>query len=553
MGGKTYEKSNKYAVKLAHILRQLAVVVSFVTILYAIMAEWGFVSRSSQYSLLGSVIISILVVLFALWAYFRPYKTQSSKLALFIIPFHAIGVALPLLITGFMSPMTMLWLILIVVTGTFMGKYAMALSSSVLFVTALSSLALDTRPVDATYIVVAIDHLVYATVIVILAWFVGSLRLVHDTEHEDFVKAEHQRTIEQSRLMTLINSLNEAVISINSAGTIQLYNAAMLNLLDTNKSLNGSNVDEQLVFRNTEGEPYTLLKSLKKGKPSMYIDDLVYTFEDGESIRIGLSTSRIRDDKNAVIGYILVLRDITREKSLDEERDEFISVVSHELRTPIAIAEGTVSNVEMLIQKNAAPSVVAQALKMAHDQIVFLARMINDLGTLSRAERGVGSEPERINVQEFAHEIFKEYEPKAQAKHLKLNLDMHGNPGYIKVSRLYLEEVLQNFFTNAIKYTQRGSITFIVRPHKGQVEFGVRDTGIGISKKEHAKIFEKFYRSEDYRTRETNGTGLGLYIVHKLAKKLGTQIQLESRLNHGSTFTIALPLSSGLDNQSETE
>ena len=81
----------------------------------------------------------------------------------------------------------------------------------------------------------------------------------------------------------------------------------------------------------------------------------------------------------------------------------------------------------------------------------------------------------------------------------------------------------------------------IVSVEDGQVTFAVKDSGIGISKTDQRKIFEKFYRSEDYRTRETGGTGLGLYVAAKLARKLGCKITLESRLNHGSTFAFSLP------------
>ena len=101
-------------------------------------------------------------------------------------------------------------------------------------------------------------------------------------------------------------------------------------------------------------------------------------------------------------GYVIVLRDITREKSLEEERDEFISVVSHELRTPIAIAEGNVSNAKLLIEKGAEKEKIDGALKQAYDQIEFLAGMINDLATLSRAERGrLAIEVETINIHEL--------------------------------------------------------------------------------------------------------------------------------------------------------
>ena len=109
-------------------------------------------------------------------------------------------------------------------------------------------------------------------------------------------------------------------------------------------------------------------------------------------------------------------------------------------------------------------------------------------------------------------------------------------------SRLYLEELLQNFITNAIKYTTQGSVTIIARSSAGKVMFSVKDTGIGISRSDQNKVFNKFYRSEDYRIRETGGTGLGLYVSTKLARKLHTTIELKSRLNHGSTFSFTLPV-----------
>src|SRR5690606_37935210 len=101
----------------------------------------------------------------------------------------------------------------------------------------------------------------------------------------------------------------------------------------------------------------------------------------------------------------------------------------------------------------------------------------------------------------------------------------------------------------AIKYTKEGSVTLKVSRHGEHIAFGITDTGIGISKNDQAKIFKKFYRSEDYRTRETGGTGLGLYVAAKLSKKLGTTIEVKSRLDHGSTFSFSLPVSDDLQSQ----
>ena len=118
---------------------------------------------------------------------------------------------------------------------------------------------------------------------------------------------------------------------------------------------------------------------------------------------------------------------------------------------------------------------------------------------------------------------------------------MSGHLGSVFTSRLYLEELMQNLVSNAIKYTQSGSVTIKITRKNDLIKFAVQDTGIGISRSEREKIFDKFYRSEDYRTRESSGTGLGLYLSAQLADKMGTWLKLTSRMNHGSTFFFELP------------
>ncbi len=241
-------------------------------------------------------------------------------------------------------------------------------------------------------------------------------------------------------------------------------------------------------------------------------------------------------------GYILLLRDITREKSLEEERDEFISVVSHELRTPIAIAEGNISNALFLSGKTSDVVQIQAALKQSHDQVLFLADMINDLATLSRAERGkLTIDVEPIDVAGLVQELARNYTADAAAKKLKLKTAQKGDLGTLYSSKLYVREILQNFITNAIKYTESGAVTIGAGASKTGVTFTVADTGIGISKGDQEKVFDKFFRSEDYRTRKTNGTGLGLYVTIKLAHILHAEIELHSELNHGSTFLVFIP------------
>lgn len=390
--------------------------------------------------------------------------------------------------------------------------------------------------------VVAFVVVIFSAAVLLLS----SLR--QDTTKSALVKTREQVSLQQDRTLTLINNLADAILSTDNEGTITVFNAASLNLLDTNASLAGENIAKILPLRTTTGTTFDWAKELEDSRSVVIRDDLTIG-EEGEQVRLEVTYSPIRSgysgphNDESQGGYIIILRDITKSKSLEEERDEFISVVSHELRTPITIAEGTISNLLVMMERGiATPQKMSDAVTGAHDQILFLASMVNDLSTLSRAERGVADDVETIDVRALANELYNDYARSAEAKHLHLNLDLTSKLGTVTASRLYLHELLQNFITNAIKYTKEGSVTLEISQKSDAVCFKVHDTGIGISKTDQNKIFDKFYRAEDYRTRETSGTGLGLYVAVKLARKLGTKIELNSRLNHGSTFSFTLPI-----------
>jgi signal transduction histidine kinase len=272
--------------------------------------------------------------------------------------------------------------------------------------------------------------------------------------------------------------------------------------------------------------------------------DLLLHYSDGSQANLYLSIAPVHLGYGEVgdRGYVLLLRDITREKSLEEERDEFISVVSHELRTPIAIAEGNVSNAQFIADKTGDIKQISDALKAAHEQILFLAGLVNDLSTLSRAERGkLAVEIQSINAHKLVKELAESYRKEAADKGLAIKTELDPHLEVLQSTELYVHEILQNFLTNAIKYTESGSVTIGAKADPKGVRFSVSDTGIGISKSDQEKVFDKFFRSEDYRTRANSGTGLGLYVTMKLARLIHAEISLESELNHGSTFTIFIP------------
>jgi signal transduction histidine kinase len=272
--------------------------------------------------------------------------------------------------------------------------------------------------------------------------------------------------------------------------------------------------------------------------------DLSYHAPDGSNMLLDLTISPVHVlgfGSQGWGGYMTVFRDITKEKTLDEQRDEFIAVTSHELRTPLAITEANLSTALLpgyaKIDKKA-----LDLLQQAYKNVVFLSELVEDLTTLAKAERGhLTTKSELMDVTDVAKGLVRDYRAQAEAKGLKLELELGDNLGSIVTSEFELHEILQNFLTNSIKYTVKGSVTLAVMRQANGMLFSVTDTGIGISASDKTKVFGKFYRSEDYRTRSTSGTGLGLYITRKLADKMGASITFASRLNHGSTFSLLVP------------
>ncbi len=357
-------------------------------------------------------------------------------------------------------------------------------------------------------------------------------------------KAKSFDSLAYSRLTSLINSMADSVIAVDKHINVVLFNGATLNILDRNNISEGESLGELFKPLDKNNQPVDIVKMVEATKLPTTNRDLKIAYSDGSMSNLYLSIAPVHlgYGKKAQEGFVLLMRDITSEKSLEEERDEFISVVSHELRTPITIAEGNISNAQLIVQTSNNTKQVIQALKEAHNQVLYLSDMINDLATLSRAERGkLTLEIQPINIHDLITELVHNYQSEADNKNLKLVTDLDPNLGLLNSSKLYIREIMQNFITNALKYTQRGHITIAAKQQPSGVEISVSDTGIGISKSDQERIFDKFFRSGDYRTRQTNGTGLGLYVTMKLARLTNSSISFKSELNKGSTFTIYAP------------
>lgn len=471
-------------------------------------------------------------------------KLTNRQLGYIYASYHLSLIIFTGFVAPFLSPYEFLWIALAVGMDLLFGEKRMRITLVVYALTLALAFYQTKQQLD---IELAFRILVQYIGIVFISLQVSKYRAVSDEERHALDTTSQKSDFERQRLLSLINSMGEAVIATDTKGKILIYNAATLNLLDTNQSLEGKMIDSILKLRNKKAKSVKLFTLLAKEEHNLGITstDYLHAFKPHDMINLYINATPIKLNFNegAENGYIIIMRDITKEKSLEEERDEFISVVSHELRTPVAIAEGNISNAIFMSEKHKSHKMVSESLAQAHERVVFLANMINDLATLSRAERtDIELELTEVNPVELIDAISQDYQDAANEKGLKLTTGTAMEVKNITTSELYLREVLQNFVTNAIKYTKKGTVIAHVRTNRdGDAVFSIADTGIGLSKSDQRRIFDKFFRSEDFRTRESSGTGLGLYVTAKLAHRLNAKIEIESELNKGSTFTITVP------------
>ena len=556
---KSATTKQNYNEKLLQSLRRIAFVGLMIYPIFVIL-ESIFPSQDWLYThslMVGNFdlvpLTAILFILIAICIIILKPKTRKSIFATIVI--CNIAAIFFSWMTAYENVLAhMIWFLVLFVTQIFFGWIWFAFNSLIMIIVEFSEFLyhIDNEIPEQTMVLA----IVTTFTVIIFAIFACLMRKVGTIKIEVFEEVKSREKMQYERLFTVMNSISDATINVNNLGEIQIYNSATLNLFDTNKNLEGTKIDDVLKLTDEYGEKVKAADLIKNATMSVGYSNLSHSYSDGHKINLYIGISPIRHVLTSsstlnrqINGAILIIRDITKQKSLDDERDEFISVVSHELRTPVAVTEATLSNIQLLIEKGGDTKVLLKSLSAAHDQIVILATMLNDLSTLSRAQRGVSMDSENIEIKEFIDGLIQKYKPEAEKNKLTLKAEINTD-GTISVARMYIEEIMQNLISNAIRYTKKGSVTIGARLTHGKnkkVELYVKDTGIGINQSDQKHMFQKFWRSEDYRTRETTGSGLGLYIVGQLADKINTKIEVNSRINHGSTFSFKLPLAADVD------
>lgn len=490
------------------------------------------------------IAIFISTVILDIWRYHAKSKYVKYARIGVLTGYHLVLAVTFLVVMPMTYPYIFLGLMPVFIAFLWYGKRGALISS--LFQVIIMSLSYIVFFPDATFSTFASFMSVVVVAIILFAFIVDVLDLAQ-SRIDLLVESSGKLELEHKRLNSIINSMGDGVVATDDEGKIVNYNGAALELLNTNETISGKHLMKYLDLTDRDGKPVDIIKDVKKLNRTIIRDDLILILGKDDKLNLYINIAPIHlgyeSDASRSAGFTLIMRDITAQKSLEEERDEFISVVSHELRTPIAITEGKISNSLLTNKNNSNDKKVAQSLSEAHEQVVFLSAMINDLSTLARAERGsLDMEISLIDPTELMKDVQSDYQAEAKQRKLKLTVHTAKDLPSINNSKLYIQEILQNFVTNSLKYTHKGSIEIRAEKgsKKGEVRFSVKDTGIGISTSDKKHLFEKFFRSEDYRTRESGGTGLGLHITKKLSDKIGGKITIKSTLNKGSTFCLTV-------------
>jgi two-component system phosphate regulon sensor histidine kinase PhoR len=247
-------------------------------------------------------------------------------------------------------------------------------------------------------------------------------------------------------------------------------------------------------------------------------------------------------------GIVAVLRDLTETERVEKTRRDFIANVSHELRTPLTSIQGYSETLLDSIPENSGST--REFLEIIRKNAARMSRLTEDLLTLARVESGeTRFDTEPVPPVELLHDAEESFREIARSQGVELQiLDAHGGNGSVEAlpsvfaDREAIHQVFANLIDNAMKYGRSGGrIELGARAANRGIEFYVRDFGAGISSEHLSRLFERFYRVDKARSRESGGTGLGLAIAKHIMRAHGGSIRAESELTRGSTFVFTLP------------
>lgn len=343
--------------------------------------------------------------------------------------------------------------------------------------------------------------------------------------------------VQDEALSSLFDRSPVAYLIIQTNGTITGSNPAAVNLLkgEINK-INGVNFFD-LIQTISDTDVNIFESKVSSGLTVNDVEAAMLTFS-GEEIWVMLSVNAYRNEGQRLVSLV----DVTEQKHVDTAKSEFVALATHQLRTPIAAIRW---NVELLQKKMEDTKTDDQAryLSKIERNVFRMINLINDFLSVSKLEMGTfAAKEEDIDLTEFFSSILDEFTEKITEK--QIVLDRQDLPPHLTVktdSRLF-HIIVSNLVSNAVKYlVPQGTLSLSYELMGDQLKIIVADNGIGIPESEIPKLFTKFFRASNAQSHQTEGTGLGLYVVKQSVELLGGTITVESAENIGTKFIAIIP------------
>ena len=364
---------------------------------------------------------------------------------------------------------------------------------------------------------------------------------------------EHVRDLESTNIGddAMLANISDAVVATDEQGVIAIINNAALKSLGLErKNVIGRKITEVIFAQDDEGNPIPndqrcTQKVLATGNSATTSVSTAYYYmrANKEKFPVAITATPVKFTFNGkAISVMEIFRDITKEKEIDRQKSEFISIASHQLRTPLGSMRWNLELMESEIPSS--PKEAQERLREVHKINVRVINLVRDLLNVTRIDQGrVEDEPEPTDVADIIQSAIKEIEPQAHEKSISIEMKIKTpDTPVIVIDVKRFREVIQNLLTNAVRYTLSGGHVHVEIDHTDHsLEIAVLDTGIGIPEKEYSRIFSKFARAENAAVIDTEGSGLGLYIVKSYVAGWGGKIWFESKVGKGTTFHVSLP------------
>ena len=342
----------------------------------------------------------------------------------------------------------------------------------------------------------------------------------------------------ESGTQTILRAMQDGLLVVDKSLRVTLVNQAFRKLFGLPEISLGAPLRD--VVRDATVD-WLIEETLRTGKVMQ--SELIRADSKTNSERdVEISAVPIKDDADLTTGAVVLFHDITQLKQTDKVRRDFVANVSHELRTPLSILRGYIET--LLDNPQTSDKELSRILRVMERHSKRLGLLVDDLLTLAHLEsRSAGLQFSAVQLAELFQSVIRDWEKKLAEKQLKVVVDLSPDARTIRADETRLHEVLYNLLDNALKYSrENGEIRLRAVQRGPEIVLSVTDNGIGISKDDLPRIFERFYRADKARSRELGGTGLGLAIVKHIAQLHGGRVEAESEFGKGTTIRVILPV-----------